>query len=111
MSAEGRNEELFARARQVIPGGVDSPVRAFRSVGGIPYFVARAEGPHVWDEEGRRYVDWVQSYGATILGLHHLSQYAVIESWSGYFHATNPDGTESLDLGSPGANVATRGRL
>jgi glutamate-1-semialdehyde 2,1-aminomutase len=52
----------------VIPGGVDSPVRAFGSVGGTPYFVARAEGCYVWDVEGRRYVDYVQSWGASILG-------------------------------------------
>ncbi len=62
------NDALFERAQRVIPGGVNSPVRAFRSVGGTPYFVARAEGPHVWDVEGRRYIDLVQSYGAIILG-------------------------------------------
>jgi glutamate-1-semialdehyde 2,1-aminomutase len=65
------NESLYARARAVIPGGVDSPVRAFQSVGGTPYFVARAEGPHVWDVEGTRYIDLVQSYGAVILGHAH----------------------------------------
>ena len=65
------NDELFARAQQVIPGGVNSPVRAFQSVGGTPYFVARAEGPHVWDVEGRRYIDLVQSYGAVIAGHAH----------------------------------------
>ena len=62
------NSELFKRASEVIPGGVDSPVRAFGSVGGTPYFVARAEGCYVWDVEGRRYVDYVQSWGASILG-------------------------------------------
>ena len=62
------NADLFARANQVIPGGVSSPVRSFRSVGGTPYFVARAEGPYVWDVEGNRYVDYVQSYGPGILG-------------------------------------------
>jgi glutamate-1-semialdehyde 2,1-aminomutase len=62
------NSELFERAQQVIPGGVNSPVRAFRSVGGTPYFVARAEGAHIWDVEGHRFVDYVQSYGASILG-------------------------------------------
>jgi glutamate-1-semialdehyde 2,1-aminomutase len=67
----GRNQELFDRARRVIPGGVDSPVRSFRSVGGTPYFVARAEGPYVWDAEGRRYTDYVQSWGASILGHAH----------------------------------------
>ena len=65
------NEELFARARRVIPGGVNSPVRAFGSVGGTPYFVDHAEGAHVWDVEGRRYVDLVQSYGAVIAGHAH----------------------------------------
>jgi glutamate-1-semialdehyde 2,1-aminomutase len=62
------NDELFERSCRAIPGGVSSPVRAFRSVGGTPYFVARAEGPYVWDAEGRRYIDLVQSYGAIILG-------------------------------------------
>jgi len=65
------NDDLFARAGRVIPGGVNSPVRAFRSVGGHPYFVARGEGPHVWDVEGTRYLDLVQSYGAIIAGHAH----------------------------------------
>src|ERR1700760_1289844 len=63
--------ELFARAQRVIPGGVNSPVRAFRSVGGTPYFVERAEGAYVWDADGRQYLDYVQSYGASILGHAH----------------------------------------
>ena len=62
------NAELYQRARRVLPGGVNSPVRAFLSVGGDPYFVARAKGSRVWDEEGREYIDYVQSYGASILG-------------------------------------------
>jgi glutamate-1-semialdehyde 2,1-aminomutase len=65
------NDELFARAQRVIPGGVNSPVRAFNAVGGTPYFVARAEGPYVWDVEGRRFIDLVQSYGAIIAGHAH----------------------------------------
>jgi glutamate-1-semialdehyde 2,1-aminomutase len=65
------NDELFARASRVIPGGVNSPVRAFGSVGGTPYFVARGEGAHVVDVEGNRYLDFVQSYGASILGHAH----------------------------------------
>lgn len=65
------NRDLFARAQRVIPGGVNSPVRAFRSVGGEPYFVARGEGAYVWDVEGKRYIDYVQSYGASILGHAH----------------------------------------
>jgi glutamate-1-semialdehyde 2,1-aminomutase len=62
------NETLFARASNVLVGGVNSPVRAFRSVGGTPYFVARGKGARVWDVEGREYLDYVQSYGASILG-------------------------------------------
>ncbi len=65
------NEELFRRACDVIPGGVNSPVRAFGKVGGTPYFVARAEGAYVWDAAGRRYTDYVQSWGASILGHAH----------------------------------------
>jgi glutamate-1-semialdehyde 2,1-aminomutase len=65
------NEAWFARARKVIPGGVDSPVRSFKSVGGTPYTVVRGEGPYVWDVEGRRYIDMVQSYGAVLLGHAH----------------------------------------
>ncbi|MDH4169039.1 MAG: glutamate-1-semialdehyde 2,1-aminomutase [Acidimicrobiia bacterium] len=62
------NEDLFRRGQAVMPGGVNSPVRSFRSVGGTPYFVARAEGPYVYDVEGRRYIDYVMSYGPGILG-------------------------------------------
>ena len=65
------NSDLWKRACDVIPGGVNSPVRAFGSVGGTPYFVERAEGAHVWDVDGRRYLDYVQSYGASILGHAH----------------------------------------
>ncbi len=65
------NADLFEAAQRVIPGGVNSPVRAFGSVGSAPYFVARAEGPYVFDVEGRRYLDFVQSYGAIILGHAH----------------------------------------
>ena len=65
------NEELFERAKRVIPGGVNSPVRAFNGVGGTPYFVRNAKGPYVWDTEGRRLIDLVQSYGAIIAGHSH----------------------------------------
>src|ERR1035438_7691393 len=63
-----RNEELFARARKPTPGGVSSPVRAFRSVGGPPRFLTRGQGAHVWDADGRRYIDYVGSWGPLILG-------------------------------------------
>lgn len=65
------NAELFARSCEVIPGGVNSSIRAFKAVGGTPYLVERAEGPYVFDVEGTRYIDLVQSYGAVILGHAH----------------------------------------
>lgn len=73
------NASLFERAQAVIPGGVNSPVRAFGSVGGTPYFVARAEGPFVYDVEGRRYIDYVQSYGPSILGHAHPAIISAIQ--------------------------------
>ena len=66
-----RNEMLFQRSQQLIPGGVNSPVRAFRSVGGTPCFIKRALGPHVWDEDDKRYVDYVGSWGPMIAGHAH----------------------------------------
>ncbi|WP_018608541.1 glutamate-1-semialdehyde 2,1-aminomutase [Uliginosibacterium gangwonense] len=66
-----RNQELFERAQRTIPGGVNSPVRAFRSVGGTPRFLARAEGAYVWDADGKRYTDYVGSWGPAILGHAH----------------------------------------
>jgi glutamate-1-semialdehyde 2,1-aminomutase len=66
-----RNDELFARAQRTIPAGVNSPVRAFRSVGGTPRFLARGKGPHVWDADGRRYIDYVGSWGPAIVGHAH----------------------------------------
>jgi len=77
------NESLFERAQRVIPGGVSSPVRAFRAVGGTPYFVERAEGAHVWDVEGRRYLDLVQSYGAVILGHAHPAVVGAVREAAG----------------------------
>jgi len=63
-----RNEDLFARAQKTIPGGVNSPVRAFRSVGGAPRFFTRGAGAHVWDADGKCYIDYVGSWGPLILG-------------------------------------------
>ncbi len=62
------NQELFERACRSIPGGVNSPVRAFKSVGGTPPFIARAQGPYIWDAEGTRYIDYIGSWGPAILG-------------------------------------------
>ena len=66
-----RNTELFERACRVIPGGVNSPVRAFRSVGGSPRFISRAQGPYVWDADDVRYIDYLGSWGPAILGHAH----------------------------------------
>ncbi len=66
-----RNAELFERACRSIPGGVNSPVRAFRSVGGTPRFIKRALGPHIWDAEGKQYIDYIGSWGPAILGHAH----------------------------------------
>mgnify|MGYP003334034904 FL=1 len=65
------NQTLFDRARQVIPGGVNSPVRAFRAVGGTPRFVARAQGAYFWDANQKRYIDYIGSWGPMILGHGH----------------------------------------
>ena len=72
------NDQAFTRAEAAIPGGVNSSIRAFKAVGGRPYVVARADGPYVWDVEGRRYIDLVQSYGAVILGHAHPAITAAI---------------------------------
>ncbi len=66
-----KNEALFQRAQNTIPGGVNSPVRAFRSVGGTPRFIARAEGARVWDADGKDYIDYVGSWGPAIAGHAH----------------------------------------
>jgi len=74
-----RSEELFERARQVLPGGVNSPVRAFRSVGGTPFFVASARGATLTDIDGRTYLDYVCSWGPLILGHAHPAVLHAIE--------------------------------
>ncbi len=73
------NHELFQRALQRIPGGVNSPVRAFRAVGGEPFFTARADGPYLWDVEGKRYIDYVGSWGPMIVGHNHPSVREAVE--------------------------------
>ncbi len=66
-----KNQALFERAQQTIPGGVNSPVRAFRSVGGTPRFIERAQGPYFWDSDGKRYIDYIGSWGPMIVGHVH----------------------------------------
>jgi glutamate-1-semialdehyde 2,1-aminomutase len=74
------NKDLFQRAQQVIPGGVNSPVRAFRAVGGTPIFFERALGPHLWDAEGKRYIDYVGSWGPMIAGHTHPAVVAAVQA-------------------------------
>ena len=76
----GRSSELFDRAKRVLPGGVNSPVRAFRAVGGTPFFVARGHGSSLVDVDGREYVDYVCSWGALILGHVHPAVLAAIHA-------------------------------
>jgi len=66
-----RSEELFERAKQSIPGGVNSPVRAFKAVGGTPRFMERSDGAYIWDVDGNRYIDYVLSWGPMIMGHNH----------------------------------------
>jgi glutamate-1-semialdehyde 2,1-aminomutase len=69
--SQDNSRELYRSARKVIPGGVNSPARAWTAVGGEPVFIARGEGPHLWDTDGRRYIDFVCSWGPLILGHAH----------------------------------------
>jgi glutamate-1-semialdehyde 2,1-aminomutase len=73
------NAALFERACRVIPGGVNSPVRAFRAVGGTPRFIRRAAGPYMWDAEGTRYIDYIGSWGPMILGHGHPAVLAAVQ--------------------------------
>ena len=74
-----KSEELFRRAVEKIPGGVNSPVRAFRSVGGQPVFIARGEGSHLFDVDGNEYIDYVGSWGPLLLGHRHPEILAALE--------------------------------
>jgi glutamate-1-semialdehyde 2,1-aminomutase len=78
-SSTDRNETLFERAKRVIPGGVNSPVRAFRAVGGTPRFVQRAQGAYFWDANDRRYIDYIGSWGPMILGHGHPTVVAAVQ--------------------------------
>ncbi len=86
-----RSEALFARAQRSIPAGVNSPVRAFRAVGGSPRFIARGAGPHVWDVDGHRYIDYVLSWGPMIVGHAHAE---VLE-------AVRKAASQGLSFGAP----------
>jgi glutamate-1-semialdehyde 2,1-aminomutase len=86
-----RNEELFARAQRTIPAGVNSPVRAFRSVGGTPRFFVRGEGASLWDADGKRYIDYVGSWGPAVLGHAHAKVVAAVREAA----------THGLSFGAP----------
>jgi len=86
-----RSEELFRRAQEVIPGGVNSPVRAYRAVGGAPPFIARGEGSHIFDVDGNEYIDYVGSWGPLLLGHRHPE----------IIHALECALTEGTSFGAP----------
>jgi len=86
-----KNQDLFERAQQRIPAGVNSPVRAFRAVGGTPPFFERASGAHLWDAEGRRYIDYLGSWGPMVVGHTHP---AVVE-------AVQEAASRALSFGAP----------
>ncbi|RCS58532.1 glutamate-1-semialdehyde 2,1-aminomutase [Parvibium lacunae] len=75
-----RNHQLFERAQQTIPGGVNSPVRAFRAVGGTPRFITRAAGPYFWDADDKKYIDYIGSWGPMILGHSHPAVVAAVQA-------------------------------
>ena len=91
------NHELFERACRLLPGGVNSPVRAFKSVGGEPFFTARADGPYLWDVEGRRYIDYVGSWGPMVAGHNHPAVRAAVQRVIG----------DGLSFGTPCAAEVT----
>lgn len=88
-----QNEQLFSRAQKTIPGGVNSPVRAFRQVGGTPRFITRAQGPYFWDADDKRYVDLIMSWGPMIVG--HANPEVV--------EAVQRAATQSFSYGAPTA--------
>lgn len=90
-TVQSNNDTLFARAQRTTPGGVNSPVRAFRSVGGTPRFVTRAEGPYFWDADERRYIDYIGSWGPAILGHAHPEVVAAVQQAA----------TRGLSFGAP----------
>src|SRR5208283_2447155 len=80
MSSRTQSDQLFAEALKYIPGGVNSPVRAFRAVGGQPFFVNRARGAHIWDVDGNEMIDFVGTWGPAILGHAHPKIIAAVKA-------------------------------
>jgi glutamate-1-semialdehyde 2,1-aminomutase len=79
MNSTTKSEAFFQRAQELIPGGVNSPVRAFRSVGGNPLFIAQGQGSHIFDVDGNEYIDYVGSWGPLLLGHRHPEIIAALE--------------------------------
>ena len=86
-----RNQQLFEKSQQLIPGGVNSPVRAFRSVGGTPVFFERGLGAKLWDVDGKEYVDYINSWGPMIVGHAHPEVVAAVQAAA----------AKSLSFGAP----------
>src|SRR5687768_14210092 len=86
-----KSQSLFERAQKSIPGGVNSPVRAFKSVGGTPIFIQRAKGAYLFDEDGNRYIDYISSWGPMILG----------HAYEPVVKAIQQKATESTSFGAP----------
>ena len=91
MTSISKNDTLFARAQISTPGGVNSPVRAFKSVGGTPRFITRAQGPYFWDADDRRYIDYIGSWGPAIVGHAHPQVIAAVQEAA----------TRGLSFGAP----------
>src|SRR6185436_14982586 len=86
-----RSKDLFERAQQSIPGGVNSPVRAFKSVGGTPLFIKSAKGAYLYDEDGNKYIDYINSWGPMIMG----------HAWEPVVNAVREQLEFSLSYGAP----------
>ena len=104
-----RNEQLFERAQRTIPGGVNSPVRAFRSVGGTPRFFTRGVGSRLWDADGTEYIDYVGSWGPAILGHAHPAIVEAvgsrIEVWMDGGIRSGQDVLKAIAMGAKGTYI------
>ena len=96
-----RSEKLFTAAARILPGGVNSPVRAFRAVGGTPRFIARATGAKIYDVDGREYIDYVASWGPMILGHAHPQVVQAVQQAA----------TRGTSYGAPTAGELTLARM
>ena len=105
-----RSAELYARALQYLPGGVNSPVRAMRAIGRDPIFVERAEGAELFDVDGNRYVDWVCSWGPLILGHAHPAVVAAVVAAAEQGHDVRRADRGEVDLAEEVGRAHAGGR-